>query len=128
MEHMVLIIGGAFQGKTEYARERFPGLTWADGRSCTEEELCRAGGVHHFHAYIERALKMGEDVTRLGAKLLRENSQAVVVTDEIGYGIVPLDAFQREYREVTGRICTELAKEASPVIRVVCGIGTVIKG
>ena len=29
--------------------------------------------------------------------------------------------------ETTGRICTELAKDAKSVIRVVCGIPTVIK-
>ena len=36
----------------------------------------------------------------------------ILVTDEIGYGIVPMDPFLREVRETTGRICTELAKDA----------------
>ena len=32
-------------------------------------------------------------------------------------------AFEREYREAVGRICTELVKHADEVYRVTCGIG-----
>ena len=49
------------------------------------------------------------------------------MTDEIGYGIVPMDLFQREYREKTGRICTELAERSEEVYRIICGIGMRIK-
>ena len=38
-----------------------------------------------------------------------------------------MDTFEREYREQTGRILIELAKEAEEVIRVICGIGQKIK-
>ena len=40
--------------------------------------------------------------------------------DEIGNGIVPLDAFEREYREQTGRAEILLAKKADEVVRVIC--------
>ena len=49
------------------------------------------------------------------------------MTNELGYGVVPVDAFDRLWREKTGRICTELAGKAEEVHRVVCGIGMVIK-
>ena len=51
----------------------------------------------------------------------------VIISDEIGNGIVPLDAFEREYRERTGRILVELAARAEEVERVICGIGQKIK-
>ena len=51
----------------------------------------------------------------------------ILVSDEVGYGVVPVDAFQRAYREVVGRTCTKLASFSRKVTRVVCGIGTVIK-
>ena len=35
----------------------------------------------------------------------------VLVTDEIGCGIVPADAFERLYREETGRLCCQFARE-----------------
>ena len=42
---MEMIIGGAYQGKTEYARKQYPQLRWSDGGSVTEEELMNAQGV-----------------------------------------------------------------------------------
>lgn len=51
----------------------------------------------------------------------------VVVSQEVGYGVVPMDAFDRKYREAVGRVCTGLASKSKKVTRVVCGIGTVIK-
>ena len=39
----------------------------------------------------------------------------------------PLDAFEREYREQTGRAEILLAKKADEVVRVICGIGQKIK-
>ena len=51
----------------------------------------------------------------------------ISITDEIGYGIVPVDRMEREYREQTGRVCTRLAAYSEKVYRVMCGIGQVIK-
>ena len=51
----------------------------------------------------------------------------VIISDEISNGIVPIEAFEREYRERTGRILVELAKKAEEVERVICGIGQKIK-
>ena len=51
---MEMIIGGAYQGKTEYARKQYPQLRWSDGGSVTEEELMNAQGVTGFQQYIRR--------------------------------------------------------------------------
>ena len=59
--------------------------------------------------------------------LLVENASAVLIMDEVGCGIVPLDAFERQYREVVGRVGCRLAQEASHVERIVCGLGQVLK-
>ena len=72
-------------------------------------------------------MKAGKDVSSLAGKLIRENPNIILVTDEVGYGVVPVDAFDRAYREAVGRVCTELAAFSTRVTRVVCGIGTVIK-
>ena len=63
----------------------------------------------------------------IGELLLQKNPDAVIVSEEVGYGVVPVDAFEREYREAVGRICTKLAAGSRRVTRVICGIGTVIK-
>ena len=64
----------------------------------------------------------------LGKELYEKNPQIVVVTDEVGYGIVPMEAEERAWREACGRVCTVLAQQAEEVVRVCCGIGRRIKG
>lgn len=125
---MILIVGGAYQGKLAFAKELCPEIEWIDGRTCKKEELLSCGGIHHFHAYIERRLREGQSVKQLAGDIADENPEIVMVSDEIGYGIVPVDAFDREYRETAGRLCTELAVYADKVYRVVCGIGVMLKG
>ena len=91
---MEMIIGGAYQGKTEYARKQYPQLRWSDD---------------------------------LAEKIICKNPDIVLVSQEVGYGVVPVDAFDRKYREAVGRVCTKLAAYSHKVTRVICGIGTVIK-
>ena len=124
---MIMIIGGAYQGKLAFAKKMYPDITWADGAVCGEEELYSCGGICHFHHYIERMIKAGKPVNDLAEKLINGNPAVILVTDEIGYGIVPVDRMEREYREQTGRVCTELAAYSEKVYRVMCGIGQVIK-
>ena len=124
---MIMIIGGAYQGKLNYAKKTFPDVQWIDGEYCEKNEIFQCEGIYHFHKYIERCMKDQEELGGLAEEMLAKNPQLIVVTDEIGYGIVPMDPFLREVREVTGRICTELAAGAKKVVRVVCGIPNVIK-
>lgn len=124
---MEMIIGGAYQGKTAYARQRYPELEWVDGASVSETELMSAQGVLNFQDYIRRELKEDREVSNLAERLINGNSGLVIVSQEVGYGVVPVDAFDRKYREAVGRVCTKLAAYSHKVTRVVCGIGTVIK-
>lgn len=124
---MEMIIGGAYQGKEAYARRSCPGLSWVEGGQASEEELLAAQGVLGFEKYIEKELSAGRDVAQLADRLWEKNPGVVLVSCEVGYGVVPVDAFQRAYREAVGRVCTALAARSSRVTRVVCGIGTVIK-
>ncbi len=126
---MILIIGGAFQGKTQYARNTFQidESQITDGRSCGRDDIFHAVMVVHFHEYVRRFMTEETYLQELPERLMKENPNVVLVTNELGYGIVPMDAFDRAFREKTGRLCCMLAKEAGQVHRVVCGIGTVIK-
>ena len=102
-------------------------MDWKFGGEITEEELLKAEGVLGFQEYIRKALKAGEDLTGLAEKLAQQDPDVILVSEEVGYGIVPADAFERQYREAVGRVCTALAAKSSKVTRVVCGIGTVLK-
>lgn len=124
---MILVTGGMFQGKKAYAGETFHILEedTADGAVCPMEALYKVRLLYHFHEYIRRLMEEGQEFSL--EKLERENPDIILVTNELGYGVVPMDRFDREYREKTGRICCQVAKRAAEVHRVVCGIGTVIK-
>lgn len=124
---MEMIIGGAYQGKAAYAKAQFPDVDWKFGGEITEEELLKSAGVLGFQEYIRKALKAGEDLTGLAEKLAQQDPDVILVSEEVGYGIVPADAFERQYREAVGRVCTALAAKSRRVTRVVCGIGTVLK-
>ena len=115
---MELIIGGAFQGKLEYAVKRY-GLT--------DEDVCDlAVGVpvpgKRCYRHLE-ALSRREDVTPY-LPLLQD---AVVITREVGSGIVPMDGAERAWREVHGTLVQRLAWEAAHVTRVLCGLTEVLK-
>lgn len=127
---MKLVIGGAYQGKRAYAEGHDSIQKWANGEACLEEEIFSCEGMVDFHLYLRRLLQEGKEQyvrEQLIPKLLQENPRIVLVTNELGYGIVPIDPFDRSWRELTGRICTELAEHADEVIRVVCGIPVVLK-
>ncbi len=126
---MILVIGGAYQGKLEYVRRRFhiQSEEVFDGEMDSYDMLVRKKVILNFHLLIKRYLNDGMAVFDEVDKILAQNPDLIIITDEIGYGIVPLDPFDRRYREETGRVCCYLAKEASEVIRVLCGIPTKIK-
>lgn len=124
---MELIIGGAYQGKGAYARKIHPNIQWVDGDTCAREEIGSCRGMEHFEQYIRRCLEEEGDVSDLAEQIIEKNPGIVLICGEMGYGVVPMDPFDRKYREAVGRVCTRLAAFSKKVHRVVCGVGTVIK-
>lgn len=127
---MKLVIGGACQGKRSYASRQYQikDPDWTDGNTCCPEELFGAEAVFDFHMVIRRLLKEEKDVQKWVGELWENNPRLVIVTNEVGYGIVPMEAEERVWREACGRACTILASRADEVVRVCCGIGGKIKG
>ena len=122
-----IIIGGAFQGKTQYATKIYPGLELTDGFNCPLDEIENCVTVNKFHSFTRRWLLEGRTKEALLTMLENNRNLQLLISDEIGYGLVPIDDFEREYREFHGRVMTELAEKADCVERVVCGIPQRIK-
>ena len=122
-KQMKFITGSAYQGKLEYAKKLYPGAEWTDGAGCSLQEILSCGAVDHFHLFVRRWLQEGKTPQELIRAILDKNRDLIIVCDEIGCGLVPTDAFEREYRESVGRICTQLVEYADEVYRVTCGIG-----
>ena len=73
-------------------------------------------------------MEAGRDPKEEVKALLERSDPRVVIADEIGCGLVPIDPFERAWREETGRILCALAREAEAVVRVHCGFPQAIKG
>ena len=74
----------------------------------------------------ERDLEAAQ--TRLLTALSVCSSPEVVVSNEVGQGIVPDNALARRFREAQGRLNIALAAQADCVLRVLAGLVDVRKG
>ena len=127
---MIMITGSAFQGKTEYAKQRF-GFSDDEilsGGSCEFEAVLSAKCVTEYHLLIKRLLEKNAEVQEFTRRLCRENSDAVIIMTEIGGGIIPIEKSERIWREETGRAGCIIAENSREVIRLVCGVPVKIKG
>ena len=68
--------------------------------------------------------KANMDVAALAEKL--SGYQAITQT-EVGAGVIPLSASDREWRERAGRLACLLASRADIVVRMVCGVPIMVK-
>ena len=115
---MVLIIGGAYQGKLTWAVEQF-GLT--PDTLCDLAQGFQPGKRCYYH--LEAFTRAEESAA---PELFPED--AVIISREVGSGVVPMDAETREWREAVGRMNAALAAQADTVTRIFCGLPLELKG
>ena len=105
---MKLYIGGAYQGQEELARKENPS----------------AEIIPDFHLLLK---DFDGDPRAFAEDFCREHPDAVIVANEIGCGVVPIDRNDRAWREAVGRVLCVLAQKSETITRVVCGIGVRVK-
>jgi len=129
-EKMKLVIGGYAQGKLAFVLEHYGAdrcRVW-DGVLPKEADAgMEMVFIDHFHNWVKGCMLGGGCPEAEVGEFLKNFPDCVIISDEIGNGIVPVEAFERQYREQTGRILVELAGKAEEVVRVICGIGQKIK-
>lgn len=110
---IILITGGMGQGKTAYAKTHFPHARCVDG----------------YENVVRQNLLDGQDPLAEAEKLCAapREGDLVIVLREMGCGLVPMDTFERDYREANGRVACLIAGHADLVVRVIAGIGQVIR-
>ena len=127
---MRLIIGGRAQGKLDYllAKGELDPSQVLDGASCPlDPPPGGAAALDHLHLWVRRALLAGRDPLEALSAWERARPEIVFLCDEVGCGVVPLDPFDRVWRESVGRLCCRLAARAARVERVFCGVPTILK-
>ncbi len=130
---MILITGGAFQGKSETAKQLYSAQENGkeplilEGKTDEMELLKKADIILHFHLWIRSLLEEGKDPYAMTEQLLKANPRVLITMNQMGCGIVPMGAFDRKYRETVGRIGCLLAKQAQEAYLVNCGIAKRLK-
>ena len=124
---MKLIIGGAYQGKTQYAKEKY-NLTEKDIHICDSVEIdfskkCVADLEKFTFACVQNNIDAVE--------FFKHNrhlwSDKIVICCDIFCGVVPMGAENRKWRQETGKLCQYLSKEAETVTRIFCGLEQKLK-
>lgn len=78
------------------------------------------------HLMDETDLNAAE--TALIAGLRSSKADCVIVTNELGLGIVPADTLSRRFRQKQGELNQHLAAAADTVVHIVAGLPNVLKG
>lgn len=152
---MQIITGGFSQGKLNYAinsctqNESILVLDETNYKSCFNNDLSEADAESIFRFcgnnkdkrkkkviinHLNRIIKEMKDrekvlgfVEEVQNTCEAGDAELIVISDELGCGIVPIDKNDREYRENNGRVMCLLAAKADSVVRLVCGIAVRIK-
>jgi hypothetical protein len=126
---MILIFGGAYQGKLAYTMERF-GLTKDDVYACGIEDADIPGNrkiIYELDKWILALLKKGVDVEQAMRLFIEGNKDAAVICNDISCGVGPVDPLLRKWREAAGRSLAILSQKSDEVVRLFCGIPTRLK-
>lgn len=117
---MHLIIGGAYQGKLDYAVSTY-GLSSEEIFTCGDE-LVFTRCIDHLEQWILACVRRGEDPLAFFKADPDAWRDSIIICDDISCGIVPMQADIRAWREATGRLLSWLSSNADSVTRLFCGL------
>ncbi len=109
---MILIVGGYSQGKYEFAKKKFG-----------EKRIA----LKNINSYANKLFLENKDIEDAADMIIKKCYGDIIITDEIGNGIIPLEKDQRDFRDWMGRVQVLIADRADEVIRVISGLGQKIK-
>lgn len=119
---MILIIGGAYQGKLDYAKSAF-GISEEEVFACTGSEIDFSKRcVDHIEEFTCACVRDGVDPVAYFQAHRERWQGSVLICQDIFCGVVPLGAGMRAWRQATGRLCRYLSGEAAQVSRIFCGL------
>lgn len=153
---MELYIGGFAQGKLEYVQNKKAGeaISIAMVIDCAQSDYQKTLQsidnkiknenadvnnianvndiviINHLHMWVKDLLREGMEESEVQSTILSwvaTHPNTILICDELGNGIVPLEKMERIWREQTGRLMIELAGQAERVERILCGLGQRLK-
>lgn len=123
---MILVFGGAYQGKTDYAKKVLGVKSVCDVSEGGRIDFTK-DAIAGLEDFALQCVKDGEEAMEYFAEREDEWKDKVLILTDISQGVVPVDRDVRKAREMNGRLMLYLAGKADEVHRVFCGIGKRIK-
>lgn len=121
---MIFIIGGVSQGKTAFAESL--GFSVIDDLEGKIREWM-SQGIEEEQWMFREIEKEVRAICNLESKDSLREAQVTLISREIGCGIVPMEAQESLWRELTGRMSCRLAQVATDVYKMEAGIAVKIK-
>ena len=119
---MVLIIGGAYQGKLDYAKAAFD-LFDDEIYTCTDSKIDFSRRcINRLEEFTYACVRDGVNPVDYFKTRREEWADRILICQDISSGVVPMGAENRAWRQATGRLCQYLAGEAGQVSRIFCGL------
>lgn len=119
---MIFIFGGAYQGKTDFARETF-GFANEDIYPCSGAEIDFSRPcIDNIERFTLACTRQGADPVEYFRARRAAWENSVLICRDIFCGVVPMGAENRAWRHDTGRLAQYLSREAERVSRVFCGL------
>lgn len=115
---MILIIGGAYQGKREFVCKEFS-LTENDIYTCTPGKIDFSKPCI---ADIQVFTRACSDATAFFQQNRPLWQDKILIMEDIFCGVVPMGEENRTWRQNTGRLSQYLSREADRVSRIFCGL------
>ena len=126
---MHLILGGRFQGKRAYALKLYGHFdSEYNLEDVYPEEITSSGLITNIHSGIKNLMMRNINPREFFMSRIDLLRQCVITGDEISCGVIPVDEFQRQWRDETGMIYQFLAREADIVDRIFAGLALRLKG
>ena len=119
---MIFVFGGAYQGKSGFAKETFS-LSQQDIFTCDGEYIDFSkkciDSIERFTLYCAGR---GLDPVAVFAANRASWENSILICRDISCGVVPIEAQDRLWQRLNGRLCQYLSGQADRVSRIFCGL------
>ena len=120
-----------YMGKRAYAEKLYKNFDFIyDLENDEPEKLTRSGLilVLNLQAGVKNLLLKNINTLKFFETKLKILKNAVLIGDEISGGVIPIEKFERQWRDETGKLYQFLAHEADIVDRIFAGLALRLKG
>ena len=126
---MVLIIGGAYQGKLDYAKEEFK-IKDEEIFFCNDENInidFNKKIIANIDKFVLAMIKNNKEPIIYIRDNIEKFKDKIITCEDISCGIVPIDYEMRLLRDSIGHCLSILSKNSDKVVRLFCGIPMELK-